>query len=130
VEFILPRDHRRQREGVGPDLHLLQDGRMREGKVTLAIRPLKKAVEAEGGAVRLDLFRDGPFDMNAANKASPLGPEEVPSLALAGFVARRAGESLPFRRFLPEAMDLCALVPEAELAAHRAALAAAARPAG
>ena len=53
----------------------------------------------------------------------------MPSLALAGFVARRAGESLPFRRFLPEAMDLCALVPEVAFAAERATLAAAVGPA-
>ena len=105
----------------------LADGRTREGKATLAIWPLRQGVEARDGALRVELFRDGPFDMNAANKSSPLTPDEVPRMALAGFVARRAGESLPFRRFLPEAMDLCAMIPEEDLAAEREALAAMAR---
>jgi hypothetical protein len=100
----------------------LKDGGAREGKPTLGIWPLARGIGPRDGMVRLDLLRDGPIETNASRKSSPLGPEEQPSLALAGFVMRRRTELLKMRRFLPRAMDLAALLPEEALAAERAAL--------
>ncbi|WP_338662102.1 hypothetical protein VQH23_17970 [Pararoseomonas sp. SCSIO 73927] len=97
----------------------------RREKPMLAIWPLRRGVGPQGGRLRLEVLRDGPAEMNASSKSSPLGPEEVPRLAIAGFILRRRPGPLPVRRFLPGAVDLCAMIPEEGMEAHRRALAGA-----
>ena len=88
-------------------------------KLVLGIWPLPQPVPEMGGFLRLTVGRGRHWDMTTDHSVGPLAADAPPRLALAGLVARRREAKLPWRRLLPEAVDLVARIPEARMAEAR-----------
>jgi hypothetical protein len=91
-------------------------------RMTLGIYPFQQPVLAGAKAVRLDLVSRGGAEAHVAGRALSLPDGEAPGLTFAGFIVQQPTPALPFRRLLPEAVDLAALIDADTLAEGRLAI--------